>query len=122
VAVLKADPPLWRWHHGDPLPPRAADPCSRFFCCHPCWSAACGVQVPVVQLLLGQLRIVTSQQMFSIWRWVVVGSTVAAAVLTPSTDPFTQALLAIPLCALYMGGAAAVGVIERSRIASTTEL
>jgi sec-independent protein translocase protein TatC len=73
------------------------------------------VQVPVVQVMLGQLGLVTSKQMFSVWRWVVVGSTVAAAVLTPSTDPFTQALLALPLCGLYMGGAAMVGVIERSR-------
>jgi hypothetical protein len=47
-------------------------------------------QVPVLQVMLGQLGIVTSEQMFSVWRWVVVGSTVAAAVLTPSTDPFTQ--------------------------------
>ena len=72
----------------------------------------------MIQLLLGQLGIVTSKQMFSIWRWVVVGSTIAAAVLTPSTDPFTQALLAIPLCGLYMGGAAAVGVIEKGREAT----
>eukprot|EP00983_Pelagomonas_calceolata_P037343 1136295-Pelagomonas_calceolata.AAC.2 len=28
--------------------------------------------------------------MLSQWRWVVVGATIAAAVLTPSTDPFTQ--------------------------------
>lgn len=44
----------------------------------------------MLQVMLGQLGIVTSEQMFSIWRYVVVGSTVAAAVLTPSTDPFTQ--------------------------------
>lgn len=73
------------------------------------------MQVPVVQVMLGQLRIVTAQQMFAIWRWVVVGSTIAAAVLTPSTDPFTQALLAIPLVGLYMGGAAMVGAIEKGR-------
>jgi sec-independent protein translocase protein TatC len=73
------------------------------------------VQVPVVQLLLGQTGLVSSKQMLSVWKWVVVGSTIAAAVLTPSTDPFTQALLAIPLVGLYMGGAAAVGVIERGR-------
>lgn len=73
------------------------------------------VQVPVVQVLLGQLRLVTSQQMFSVWRWVVVGSTIAAAVLTPSTDPFTQALLALPLVGLYFGGAAFVGFIEKNR-------
>jgi len=73
------------------------------------------MQVPVVQVLLGQFQLVSSQQMFSVWRWVVVGSTIAAAVLTPSTDPFTQALLAIPLVGLYFGGAAVVRVIEGNR-------
>ena len=38
-----------------------------------------------------------------------------AAVLTPSTDPFTQMLLAIPLMSLYFGGASLVGVVERER-------
>ena len=47
-------------------------------------------QVPVIQVLLGQFGLVTSTQMFSQWKFVVVGATVAAAVLTPSTDPFTQ--------------------------------
>lgn len=70
----------------------------------------------MIQALLGQLGLVSSKQMFSVWRWVVVGSTVAAAVLTPSTDPFTQALLAIPLCLLYMGGAGVVKVIEANKL------
>jgi len=38
-----------------------------------------------------------------------------SAVLTPSTDPFTQSLLAAPLIGLYMGGAAAVKAIEQAR-------
>lgn len=62
-------------------------------------------QVPVIQLLLGQLGLVSSDQMLSIWRYVVVGAVVAAAVLTPSTDPLTQMLLAGPLLGLYLGGA-----------------
>lgn len=70
------------------------------------------MQVPVIQVLLGQTGIVTSQQMFAQWRYVVVGATVAAAVLTPSTDPFTQTLLAIPLIGLYLGGAACVRALE----------
>ena len=72
-------------------------------------------QVPVIQLLLGQAGLVTSKAMLSQWRWVIVGATVAAAVLTPSTDPFTQTLLAVPLVGLYMGGALAVKAIEASR-------
>lgn len=70
-------------------------------------------QVPVVQLLLGQLGLVSSEQMLSIWRYVVVGSVVAAAVLTPSTDPLTQMLLAGPLMGLYLGGATMVKVLGR---------
>lgn len=62
-------------------------------------------QVPVIQLLLGQVGLVTGDQMLSIWRYVVVGAVVVAAVLTPSTDPLTQMLLAGPLLGLYMGGA-----------------
>jgi len=65
--------------------------------------------------MLGQLGILTSEQMFGLWRYVVVGSTVVAAVLTPSTDPFTQGLLAAPLVGLYFGGAAAVRLIEQRR-------
>ncbi|GAX77138.1 hypothetical protein CEUSTIGMA_g4584.t1 [Chlamydomonas eustigma] len=78
-------------------------------------STGLSFQVPVIQVMLGQLGVVTSEQMFSVWRYVVVGATVAAAVLTPSTDPFTQGLLAVPLVGLYMGGAAAVRAIEQSR-------
>ena len=66
----------------------------------------------MIQFLLGQLRIVSSAQMLGAWRYVVVGSVVAGAVLTPSTDPLTQLLLAAPLTGLYMGGALAVKLTE----------
>ncbi|CAG9460479.1 unnamed protein product [Pedinophyceae sp. YPF-701] len=78
-------------------------------------STGLSFQVPVVQVMLGSLGLVSSQQMLSLWRYVVVGATVAAAVLTPSTDPFTQMLLAVPLIGLYMGGALAVQAIEAGR-------
>lgn len=78
-------------------------------------STGLSFQVPVIQVLLGQLGIITSAQMFALWRYVVVGATVVAAVLTPSTDPFTQTLLALPLVGLYMGGAFTVSLIEKTR-------
>eukprot|EP00955_Chlamydomonas_euryale_P109832 365960-Chlamydomonas_euryale.AAC.3 len=67
---------------------------------------ACCPQVPVIQVMLGQLGVVSSEQMFSLWRYVVVGSTVVAAVLTPSTDPFTQVGCAVCVCGGEGGGAA----------------
>ena len=81
-------------------------------------STGLSFQVPVIQVMLGQLGIVSSEAMFSQWRFVVVGATVVAAVLTPSTDPFTQTLLAVPLVLLYMGGAAVVRLIETRKEAT----
>ena len=75
-------------------------------------STGLAFQVPVIQLLLGKTGLVSSEQMFSVWRYVVVGSVVAAAVLTPSTDPLTQCLLAGPLIGLYVGGAGLVRLLE----------
>ncbi|MCO5583705.1 hypothetical protein L7F22_037619 [Adiantum nelumboides] len=69
------------------------------------------LQVPVIQLLLGQTGLVSGDQMLSVWRYVVVGAVIAAAVLTPSTDPLTQVLLAGPLIGLYLGGALLVKAI-----------
>ncbi|XP_078429257.1 sec-independent periplasmic protein translocase [Wolffia australiana] len=77
------------------------------------FSTGLSFQVPVIQLILGQVGLVTGDQMLSVWRYVVVGAVVAAAVLTPSTDPLTQILLAGPLMGLYLGGAWAVKLTGR---------
>jgi len=79
-------------------------------------STGLSFQVPVIQLLLGATGVVSSQQMLSAWRYVVVGAVVAAAVLTPSTDPFTQTLLAVPLMGLYFGGSLAVRAVENKKL------
>jgi len=78
-------------------------------------STGLSFQMPVVQIMMGQIRIVNSQQMFSIWRYIIVGATISAAFLTPSTDPLTQVLLAGPLVGLYFGGALAVKLLEQER-------
>lgn len=44
-------------------------------------------QVPVLQVALGLLGVIDSQKLFAIWRYVVVGSAIVGAILTPSTDP-----------------------------------
>lgn len=72
-------------------------------------------QIPVVQILLGMSNIITSEQIFGAWRYVAVASTLVAAILTPSTDPFTQILLTIPLIGLYTIGGVAVKAIEQTR-------
>jgi len=61
-------------------------------------------QIPLIQVLLGLAEIITSKQMINNWKYVLVGSTVIGAVLTPSTDPITQICLSLALIFLYFIG------------------
>jgi len=65
-------------------------------------------QVPVIQIVLGLLGVISGEKMLSIWKYIVVLSTVLSAVLTPSTDPITQLLLTGALLFLYFSGSGIV--------------
>jgi sec-independent protein translocase protein TatC len=67
-------------------------------------------EVPVVQMLLVKLGIVTQQQLRDARRYVIVGAFVVAAVLTPP-DVLSQFMLAIPLILLYELGIVLSGFI-----------
>lgn len=56
-------------------------------------STGLAFQLPILQLILGFLEIISWKKMLSAWRLVVMASAVAGAVLTPSTDPITMLLL-----------------------------
>jgi len=71
-------------------------------------------QIPVVQVVLGVLGVVSSQKMFGGWKYAVLSCVLISAVLTPSTDPVTQILMAAALLALYLGGSIVVLIIERA--------
>jgi sec-independent protein translocase protein TatC len=77
------------------------------------FSVGLAFQIPVIQLLLGALGIVSSQKMLSGWRYVIIGSVVLGAILTPSTDPFTQSLLAGAVLGLYFGGIGLVKLVGK---------
>lgn len=77
------------------------------------FSTGLAFQIPVIQLLLGLLGIVNSDTMLKGWRVVLLGAVVLGAVLTPSTDPITQSLLAGAVLFLYFGGIFMVKAIGR---------
>lgn len=77
------------------------------------FSTGLAFQIPIVQLILGFLGIVSSAQMFAGWRYVVLGSVIMGAILTPSTDPLTQSLLAGAVLGLYFGGIGAVKLLGK---------
>ena len=61
-------------------------------------------QIPVIQIIAGFLNIISSSKMLSYWRYILLLSTVISAILTPSTDPITQTLLALAILLLYFTG------------------
>jgi sec-independent protein translocase protein TatC len=73
------------------------------------FSTGIAFQVPIVQAILGFLGIISSRQMFAAWRYVLVGAALAGAILTPSTDPLTQSLLAGAVLTLYFAG---IGIVK----------
>ena len=40
-------------------------------------------------------------QLLHAWRWAIIGLTLVAAVFTPSADPLSMLVLAVPLIAFY---------------------
>jgi sec-independent protein translocase protein TatC len=75
------------------------------------FSTGLAFEIPIVQLILGYLGIVSSKQMLSSWRSVILGAVILGAVITPSTDPLTQSLLAGAVLGLYFGG---IGMVKLS--------
>jgi sec-independent protein translocase protein TatC len=63
--------------------------------------------------LLAQVGIISSEKMLRGWRFVILGAVVLGAVLTPSTDPVTQSLLAGAVGILYFGGIAIVKLMGK---------
>ncbi len=78
------------------------------------FSTGIAFQIPVIQILLGVLGLVSGRKMLAAWRSVVLVAVILGAVLTPSTDPLTQSLLGGAVVALYFSGAGMVLLLTRS--------
>jgi sec-independent protein translocase protein TatC len=68
------------------------------------YSTGLAFQIPIIQILIGLLNIVSAKQMLDAWRYVILISTIIGAILTPSTDPLTQLLLSLAILLLYFSG------------------
>lgn len=59
-------------------------------------------QIPTLVLFLARLRMVTARFLWQQLRYAILISFVAAALLTPSPDPWNQAVFAAPMIGLYV--------------------
>jgi sec-independent protein translocase protein TatC len=58
-------------------------------------------EFPVLLVGLQLANVVRPVQLLRAWRWAVIGLTLVAAVFTPSADPLSMLVLAVPLIAFY---------------------
>lgn len=71
-------------------------------------------QLPIVMMAVARVGLVSVAQMRSFRRYFIVIAFVVSAILTPP-DPYTQSMMALPLCLLYEIGIIASRVVTRPR-------
>ncbi|MDE2668996.1 MAG: twin-arginine translocase subunit TatC [Chloroflexota bacterium] len=61
-------------------------------------------QLPMVLAVAARVGMVTAGQLLRFWRYAIVLVFILAAIATPTPDPLTQSVVAIPLLGLYFLG------------------
>ncbi|MES2465648.1 MAG: twin-arginine translocase subunit TatC [Armatimonadota bacterium] len=59
-------------------------------------------QLPIILLFLARVGIINAHIMTTYWRHAIVVIATAAAILTPSNDPLTMLMMAVPMAGLYL--------------------
>ncbi len=78
-------------------------------------------QMPILVAFLTWIRILSPDMLKQSWRYAMVIIFILAAVITPTGDPLTQIIVAIPLLILYVLSVFISWLIARGREAETTE-
>jgi sec-independent protein translocase protein TatC len=72
-------------------------------------------EIPLFVVMLSLAGVVSGKTLGAYRPWIVVGTFVFAAVATPSTDPFSMLMLAVPMTALFLVSEGIARVIDRRR-------
>jgi sec-independent protein translocase protein TatC len=84
------------------------------------WIGVC-FELPLVVFLLAKLRVVTARLLLRVWRFAIVVIVLAAAVITPTVDPFNLMLVALPLIVLYFLSILLAAIAQRDRAPKPVE-
>ena len=68
------------------------------------FSTGISFQIPIIQILLGISKIISSDQMLIYWKYIIFIATILGAIITPSTDPITQIFTSTAIILLYFSG------------------
>jgi sec-independent protein translocase protein TatC len=73
------------------------------------------MEIPFFVILLNLAGIVSGKALGRYRPWIIIGVFVFAAVATPSTDPFSMLMLAIPLLILFIVAEIVARIVDRAR-------
>jgi sec-independent protein translocase protein TatC len=72
-------------------------------------------EIPLFVVLLNLAGVVSGRALGEYRAWIIVGTFVFAAAATPSTDPFSMLMLAIPMSVLFFISEIVARVMDRRR-------
>ena len=72
-------------------------------------------EIPLFVVLLNLAGVVSGKALGRHRPWIIVGTFVFAAVATPSTDPFSMLMLAIPMLVLFVISEVVARLVDRRR-------
>jgi sec-independent protein translocase protein TatC len=72
-------------------------------------------EIPLFVIMLNLAGLVSGKQIGRYRPWIILGTFVFAAVATPSTDPFSMLMLAIPMLVLFLLAEIIARTIDRAR-------
>jgi sec-independent protein translocase protein TatC len=77
-------------------------------------------EIPLFVVMLNLAGVVSGKQIGRYRPWIVIGTFIFAAVATPSTDPFSMLMLAIPMLLLFLIAEQIARLADRARGRGTT--
>nr|YP_009732319.1 sec-independent protein translocase-like protein [Gracilaria spinulosa]QHS70709.1 sec-independent protein translocase-like protein [Gracilaria spinulosa] len=77
------------------------------------FSTGIAFQIPIIQIVLGILKIFSSTEMYAYWKYIILGATIISAIITPSTDPVTQIIMSLAIVILYGSGIIILKILNR---------
>ena len=78
-------------------------------------------EIPLFVVLLNLAGVVSGRALGTYRPWIVVATFVFAAVATPSTDPFTMLVLAVPMTMLFLLSEVIARLVDRRRASASFE-
>ncbi len=72
-------------------------------------------EIPLFVVMLNLAGVISGRSLGAYRPWIIVGTFTFAAVATPSTDPFSMTMLAIPMTVLFLISEAIARVVDRRR-------